>query len=114
MSTSERIVIVGGSGYLGRVLAAALAADSVPVTVVSRHLPPPLAGVDYVAWDGGETANGDWARTLDGAAAVVNLSGRSVNCRYNAANRQQIFDSRLRSTRAVGEAIACAAAPPPV
>jgi NAD dependent epimerase/dehydratase family enzyme len=57
-----------------------------------------------VAWD--TKSLGDWARELDGATAVVNLTGRSVDCRYNAKNRREIMDSRVNSTRVVGEAIA--------
>src|SRR5213075_824225 len=57
---------------------------------------------------------GEWARELSGADAVINLAGRSVNCRYNAANRREIMQSRLESTRAVGEAIARADRPPRV
>jgi hypothetical protein len=57
---------------------------------------------------------GDWAAEIDGADVVINLAGRSVNCRYNAENRRQMMDSRVDSTRAVGEAIAAAARPPKV
>ena len=59
-------------------------------------------------------SQGDWAREIDGADVVVNLAGRSVNCRYTAANRKLIMDSRIDSTRAVGEAIAKASNPPKV
>jgi hypothetical protein len=57
---------------------------------------------------------GDWAAEIDGADVVINLAGQSVNCRYTAANRRRIMDSRIRSTRAVGQAIAGAAHPPGV
>ena len=65
-----------------------------------------------VAWDGRTV--GEWAREIDGADAVINLAGRNVNCRYNAANRRAMMDSRVESTRALGEAIAAAAKPPRV
>ena len=52
------------------------------------------------AWDG--VTLGDWAKELDGCDAVINLAGRSVNCRYTAANRREILDSRVLSTRVVG------------
>jgi uncharacterized protein len=65
-----------------------------------------------VAWDGATV--GDWARELDGADAVINMAGRSVNCRYTAANRREILESRVQSTRAVGEAIGRCARPPRV
>jgi uncharacterized protein (TIGR01777 family) len=63
-------------------------------------------------WDGQSV--GDWIVEIDGADVVINLAGRSVNCRYNAANRNEILDSRIRSTRAVGEAITKARRPPPL
>jgi uncharacterized protein len=65
-----------------------------------------------VAWDG-ETL-GPWAKELEGAAAVINLAGRSVDCRYNLRNRRLIMDSRVNSTRVLGEAIANCKSPPPV
>ena len=105
-----KIVIPGGSGQVGTVLARAFAADGHEVVVLSRgdrRLP-----WRTVAWDG-ETL-GDWAAELEGADAVVNLAGRSVNCRYTPENRRAIMDSRVESARAVGQAIARAARPPRV
>ena len=63
-------------------------------------------------WDGATT--GPWAREIDGAEVVINLAGRSVNCRYDARNRREILESRVQSVRAVGAAIAAAARPPAV
>src|SRR5262249_29770191 len=65
-----------------------------------------------VEWDA--ATPGGWATEIDGADVVINLAGRSVNCRYTAENRRLIKDSRIQSTRAVGEAIARAARPPRV
>ena len=65
-----------------------------------------------MAWDAKTV--GAWAAELEGADAVVNLAGRVVNCRYNAANRREILDSRVDSTRAVGLAVRRAARPPRV
>ena len=65
-----------------------------------------------VLWDGITLAG--WAAEIDGADAVVNLAGRSVNCRYHARNRARIFESRTASTRILGEAIALAGDPPEV
>ena len=105
-----KIVIPGGSGQVGTLLARALHEQGHDVVVLSRT--PTPAPWRTAHWDA-ETL-GDWAAELDGADAVVNLAGRSVNCRYNAANRKAITDSRVHSTRVVGEAIARAAQPPPV
>ena len=108
-----KIVIPGGSGQVGTVLARAFARDDHEVVVLSRS-PASPAGRAWrtVAWDGATV--GAWARELDGADAVINLAGRSVNCRYTATNRRDILESRVRSTRAVGEAIARCARPPGV
>lgn len=102
-----KIVLPGGSGQVGRILQRGLQAQGHETVVLSRR---PQKG--EVAWDG-ESA-GLWAAEVDGADAVVNLAGRSVNCRYNAANRSEILESRVRSARAVGEAIRAARRPPRV
>ena len=106
-----KVVIPGGSGQVGAILARALAARGDEAVALSRggDAPP---GARAVRWDG--RTLGDWAAELDGADVVVNLAGRSVDCRYNERNRRAIMDSRVESTRAVGEAIAAASAPPPV
>jgi uncharacterized protein (TIGR01777 family) len=65
-----------------------------------------------VTWDA--RTLGDWAHEIDGADVVINLAGRSVNCRYNETNRRLILDSRVSSTRSVGEAIQQAKTPPRV
>ena len=80
------------------------------VVVLSRTAATELWRV--VAWDA--RTLGDWAAEVDGADVVINLAGRSVNCRYSAANRRAILESRVNSTRVVGEAIARAARPPRV
>ncbi|HET7459056.1 MAG TPA: NAD-dependent epimerase/dehydratase family protein, partial [Gemmatimonadaceae bacterium] len=105
-----KIVLPGGSGQVGTVLARALVADGHEVVVLSRRpeRAPPSPAWRVVAWDG-RTVAGPWAAEVDGADVVVNLAGRSVNCRYTRRNRRLIMDSRVESTRAVGEAIAHAA-----
>jgi uncharacterized protein len=103
-----KVVIAGGSGQLGTLLATARHAAGDDVVVLSRApRPAPWRVVD---WDA-KTA-GPWAAELDGADVVMNLAGRSVNCRYTPENRRAIMDSRVDSARAVGAAIARAAAPP--
>jgi uncharacterized protein (TIGR01777 family) len=99
-----KIVISGGSGQVGGILARAFAARGDQVVVIGRGGP--------VAWDGATL--GPWARELDGADVVINLAGRSVNCRYTPANLDEMMRSRVDSTRVVGLAIAAAARPPRV
>ena len=106
------VILPGGSGYLGGVLTRYFAGQGVPVVVLTRRPRPETGLVRYISWDGDRA--GEWARELDGAAAVVNLTGRTVNCRYNERNKREIYDSRLKSTRAIGEAIARCERPPSV
>jgi uncharacterized protein len=80
--------------------------------VLSRHPVELEPGVRHVAWDG--RTLGDWASEIDGADAVVNLAGRTVSCRYTDENLRQMMDSRVESTRVVGEAITRASRPPAV
>ena len=107
-----KIVIPGGTGQIGGVLRRALAERGDRVTVLSRHPERLEDGIRHVVWDG--RTPGAWAAELDGADAVVNLAGRTVSCRYTDANLRQMMDSRVDSTRAVGEAVARAARPPRV
>jgi len=103
-----KLVIAGGSGLLGRLLAGAFARDGHEVVVLSRN-PRPAGPARIVAWDA--FSPGAWQAELEDADAVINLAGRSVNCRYTAANRRAIVDSRVNSTRVIGRAIAQAARP---
>jgi uncharacterized protein (TIGR01777 family) len=122
-----KFVIAGGSGHLGTLLARAREAMGDEVVVLSRTARTVSAGAGsdgvssvgatsvgaarrVVAWDAKNV--GPWAAELDGADVVVNLAGRSVNCRYTPRNRREIVDSRVDSTTAVGAAIASAQAPP--
>jgi len=105
-----KIVIPGGSGQVGAILARHFHANHHEVVVLSRR--PAAAPWRVAAWDG--ESPGPWAAEIDGADVVVNLAGRSVNCRYTAANRRDILESRVRSTDAVGKAIASAKRPPRV
>lgn len=103
-----KIVLPGGSGQLGTLLARAFSSEGHDVSVLSRA--PTPSPWRTVAWDGQSV--GAWASELEAADVVINLAGRSVDCRYNDANRRQIMDSRVLATRAVGQAIQRAARPP--
>ena len=110
--SGQRVVLAGGSGFLGRILARFLAARDYEVVILSRNpLRFELPG-RQAHWDGRATSA--WAEQLEGAQAVVNLAGRSVNCRYTEANRLAILDSRVEPTRVLGEAIGQCARPPRV
>ncbi|GLZ39888.1 TIGR01777 family oxidoreductase [Actinokineospora sp. NBRC 105648] len=108
-----KIVLPGGTGNVGGFLSRSLAAAGHEVVVLTRRAGVDLgAGVRSVRWDG--RSLGPWAHELDGCAAVVNLAGRSVSCRYTEANLREMMASRVDSARVVGEAIAAASAPPRV
>jgi uncharacterized protein (TIGR01777 family) len=105
-----KVVIPGGSGQVGTILARALHADGHDVVVLTRQ--PQTSRWRTVAWDA--ATSGPWVKEVDGSDVVINLAGLSVNCRYTPHNRREILDSRLKSTRAVGEAVAQARRPPRV
>lgn len=106
-----KIVIPGGTGQIGAMLARAFAQEGNEVVVLSRR----QAAQPFVRvreWDG--VSMGGWAGEFDGADVVINLAGRSVNCRYTPENRRAISESRVNSTSIVGQAIARASHPPRV
>jgi uncharacterized protein (TIGR01777 family) len=105
-----KVVLPGGSGQVGQILARDFTARGDEVVVLSRG--ETAAAGRTVAWDARTV--GPWASELDGADVVVNLAGRSVNCRYSEENLKAMMDSRVDSTRVVGEVIARAARPPRV
>jgi uncharacterized protein (TIGR01777 family) len=105
-----RIVLPGGSGQVGRMLARFFQEGGHQVTVLTRG--PYTAPWQTVHWDGKEI--GPWVETLEGADVCINLAGRSVNCRYNEENRRAIYDSRIGTTRLLNRAIAGLAEPPRV
>ena len=110
-----KVVIAGGSGFLGRPLTAALVQDQHDVVVVGRGAAASLPrGARAVAWDpNGQT--GPWATEIDGAGAVVNLAGESIaGKRWTAVQKQRILDSRVQATRSLVAAIQAAAVPPSV
>ena len=108
--TKKRVILAGGSGFLGQSLALLLAQRGYEVVILSRSPVAPWGMAKQLQWNGKTV--GPWADHLDGAEAVVNLAGRSVNCRYTPANRREIVDSRVHSVQAIAEAIAHCDHPP--
>jgi uncharacterized protein len=102
-----KFVIPGGSGQVGQLLARHLLAHQHEVVILSRGT---AAHGRTVPWDGRSLDS--WADEIDGADVIINLAGRTVNCRYTAENLAQMLDSRVESTKVVGQAIAQAASPP--
>src|SRR6266481_4694768 len=98
----KRVILAGGSGFLGTLLSKYLTEQGYEVTVLTRHPNQSSNNVKEIHWDG--RTLGPWAEHLNGAVAVINLAGRSVNCRYNEENRRAILNSRADSTRILGQA----------
>ena len=105
-----RIVIPGGSGQVGGLLAHYFQERGHHVTVLTRG--PFAASWNTVHWDGEHL--GSWTEHLEGADVCINLAGRSVNCRYTHANRDSIYRSRIDTTQLLGDVIAALAEPPKV
>src|SRR5687768_10358432 len=109
---TRRIILAGGSGFLGKSLREHFIKQGCKVFVLTRSPGESNHKSREVFWDG--RTLGEWARELDGADVVINLAGRSVDCRYHARNRKLMLDSRVESTRVLGEAVARCAKPPKV
>ncbi len=105
-----KIVIPGGSGHLGSILRRALTQEGHEVVTLGRSGRRAAGSGRVVLWDG--RTIGPWTGELAGADVVINLAGRSVNCRYGRRNRAEILKSRFDSTRVIGEAIARSVWPP--
>jgi uncharacterized protein (TIGR01777 family) len=103
-----KLVLPGGSGQVGTALARAFHDQKHEVIVLSRK--PSDTPWRSMAWDG--KTLGTWTAVIEGADAVINLAGRSVNCRYHSRNRSEIRESRVQSTETLGKAIAQARRPP--
>ena len=105
-----KVIIAGGSGFLGQKLARSLIGDGYEVVVFGRQdLGPNLAG-RFVQWDG--KSLGDWASELDESIALFNLAGRSVDCRYTPENKALILNSRVDATSILGQAVTDCRKPP--
>lgn len=102
-----KIVLPGGTGQLGHILTRSLSDCGHEVVILSRS---PSSAFKSIFWDG--RTLGPWTKEIDGADAVINLAGRSVNCRYTKSNLEQMMSSRVDSTEAVGKAIEQASRPP--
>lgn len=121
---NKKLIIAGGTGFIGQAIAEFFGKEN-QVIVLSRHgvnshtnnnhghllFPEQGYRITYRRWDGTHVEK-HWASELEAADILINLSGKSVNCRYTKQNKQAIFDSRTFPTRTLGEAIRNCIEPP--
>jgi len=108
----KKVILAGGSGYIGRILVSFYSESATEVIVLTRGTSWLKGNVRFVHWNG--TDVGDWAKELEGADLLVNLTGKNVNCRYNQTNKDEILNSRVRATAALGKAVNQLTYPPKV
>ena len=106
-----KVIIAGGSGFLGQALASSLLKDDYEVVILGRSEKTGLNG-KFVHWDAKNL--GDWSKEFEGGTALFNLAGRSIDCRYTEKNKALILNSRIDSTKVLGEAIKRCEEPPKV
>lgn len=123
---NRKIIIAGGTGFIGQALASAWGRDN-EVIILSRYdgnsvsnrfsnqliRPSHTHNITYRRWDAMHPEK-HWTNELEGADILLNLAGKSVNCRYNDANKKAILSSRINSTKALGKAVASCIHPPKV
>lgn len=108
----KKIVIAGGSGFLGTCLANFYSSKGYEIGILSRRHTIDHDNISYYKWDG--KTPGRWTEALEGADAIINLNGKSVDCRYTEKNKQLIYDTRIDATLAIGNAIITCEQPPKV
>ncbi len=119
---NQKIVIAGGTGFIGEALVEHFRPHNEVIvltrgiknvqTNLFRHAKTPegFGTIKYIRWDA--RSQGEWTHSVEGAAIIINLCGKTVNCRYTEKNKKEIFDSRTHSTAALGEAVRNAKDPP--
>lgn len=108
----QKIIIAGGTGFLGSCLCKKYNNKDIEIIILSRKVLKNHGNVTYVQWDA-RTA-GDWTIHLEGSSAIINLVGKSVNCRYTEKNKKEIIASRVHATSIIGKAITRCKYPPKV
>ena len=108
----KKLVIAGGSGFLGDALINYFGNQFDQYIILSRSAQPNKGTIKHVVWDA--KTLGDWSQHLEGADCVINLSGRSIDCRFTEKNKALILSSRIDSTTVLGQAIAGCKTPPKI
>jgi uncharacterized protein (TIGR01777 family) len=107
---NNKVIIAGGTGFLGNAIVARFRDRWKEIIILSRRPQHIDENIRYLQWDG--KTLGTWAEEINGSDVVINLAGKSVDCRYNKKNKAEIISSRVDATRVLGEAIRSAAHPP--
>ncbi len=108
----KKMVIAGGTGFLGRSLVEVFQKKNWNITILTRGVSQTKNEVKFVHWDGKSV--GEWTNCLEDADALINLNGKSVDCRYTEKNKSLIYSTRLDATHALGKAITQCSSPPKV
>ncbi len=108
----SRIIIAGGSGFIGQELAKHFVSQGKDVIILTRGKSNKQNGMTFLNWNG-KTID-SWARTFEGAETVINLTGKSVDCRYTKSNKREILASRVDATQLIGRVISQLRNPPSV
>lgn len=106
----KKLIIAGGTGFLGKVLIDHFKSKVDEIVVFSRKASQEQCNVRFVIWDAQNL--GPWQSELENADVLINLTGKSVDCRYNAANKAEILRSRIDSTRVLNQAVLACENPP--
>ena len=107
-----RIILAGGSGFIGQSLSPFLVSKNYEVVVLTRDKSDHHGSIREAHWDG--KTLGDWTQFVNGAIGLVNLTGRSINTRHTPEHRREIIDSRVNSVRILDEAIDRCVQPPKI
>src|SRR5438477_6052858 len=99
------IILPGGSGFLGHALSSFLLQNNFIPIILTRGPDQPATSTtpQHIHWDAKSTS-GNWPNCLNNAFALINLTGRTVNCRKTPANKKEILESRTLSTQALTQA----------
>ena len=108
----KKLILAGGTGFLGQAIVDRFSKQNTEIIVLTRGANRKKGNTSYIQWDG--KTLGDWTKKLDGADVLVNLTGKSVDCRYNEKNKAEIISSRVDATKILGEAINKTTNPPKV
>jgi len=106
----KKLIVAGGTGFLGQAITEYFINDFDKIVILSRSGNKKIGKIHYVHWDA--KTLGKWSTELEGAIAVINLSGKNVNTRYTKRNKDLILSSRIEATKVIGEAISKCNTPP--